>query len=236
MKKNAYVLALSLSVAALFLLSACDFKMVGEQGVVDFHPDDCGPYTLGCNFDKPVVVGGALEVRLDGNFGSSELSLRPEDSTIFSVKSSETGNPTRFTVEAVGVGGTHLMAVDEFGETVDQIFVETASFDGLRLRPFTNLPSEPESDVDGVQTFRVPQAKVVSFFVGPDVGDEWQGMGKLTFQLLSASEELKAAMDAEESNSVEDGFLVFRMPEGTHNLIVATADGALELELVLIAE
>ena len=96
--------------------------------------------------------------------------------------------------------------------------------------------SRSESDVDGVQTFRVPQAKVVSFFVGPDVGDEWQGMGKLTFQLLSASEELKAAMDAEESNSVEDGFLVFRMPEGTHNLIVATADGALELELVLIAE
>ena len=237
MMMGTHRLFLALASSALLLLTGCDFKLIGQKGVIDFHPDDCGSYTLGCSFEKPIAVGGTIEVRLDGDFGSSKLTLRPEDETLLSVTPSESGNPTRFTVRAQGSGTTLLKAVNQQGDVVDQITVETLAIDALRVRPFTHMQEESETDIDGSQVFRVPQDKVVAFWIGPDVGDDWDGMGKFVYELVDAPQVLKVAMEAEaESNDVESGFIAFRMPEGSHQLVLGTTDGAHLLSVLFVSE
>jgi hypothetical protein len=220
----------------LVTLSGCDIRMVGENGTLSFHPSDCGAYTLGCHLDKPIMIGSTVEVRLDGDFGGETVELVSEDSSLFAIEPSESGNPTRFLVRATGVGGAHLLAVDKSGEAIDQIFVSTFESDGLRLRALGNLPKEPDTEVNDVQTFNVPMHKTVSFLLGPDVGDEWNGMGKMSYQILDASEELAEAIAERDDNDVEGGLIAFTMPEGTHQLVLGTADESLQLHVIFVGE
>ena len=236
MKTRMTNLVFGLATIAVLLLTGCDIKLAGENGVIDFHPDDCGMYSLGCNFDKPIVVGGTIEVRLVGNIGTSDPTLRPEDETLLSVIPSESGKPRQFEVEALGEGSTTLMVLDQEGDIVDQIAINTTAFEGLRVRPFLNVPEEPETDIEGAQTFRVPQDKIVAFWVGPDIGDDWMVMGELSFELIDTSDEVLKAMEAEESTNVEAGYIAFRMPAGSHQMVLGTSDGNHMISLMFIAE
>ena len=227
---------LGLAAAALMLLSGCDIRAIGQKGVLEFHPDDCGGYTLGCDFKKPLAVGGTLEFRLKGPMVESGLMVESDEPSKVSVVPSESGDPVQFKIQALGSGDATLTVIDDRGDFVDSILVKTIDVDALRLRPFTNLPDEPETDVEGYQTYRVPAEKMVSFWAGPDVGDDWKGMGKFAYEILDVSQDLAAAMDAEESNNIEEGFFAFRMPEGSHQFVLGTADGAHVLDVLFIAE
>ena len=128
------------------------------------------------------------------------------------------------------------MVLDPQGNVVDQIAISTTTFDGLRVRPFLNVPEEPDTDIEGAQTFRVPQDKVVAFWVGPDVSDDWMVMGDLRFELIDTSDEVLEAMEAEESTNVDAGYIAFRMPAGTHQMVLGTVDGNHILNLMFIGE
>tara|TARA_B100000674_G_scaffold495313_1_gene522358 strand:- start:1235 stop:1621 length:387 start_codon:yes stop_codon:yes gene_type:complete len=128
------------------------------------------------------------------------------------------------------------MVLDQQGDIVDRIAISTTTFEGLRVRPFLNVPEEPDTDIEGAQTFRVPQDKIVAFWVGPDVGDDWMVMGELSFELIDTSDEVLKAMEAEESTNVEAGYISFRMPAGSHQMVLGTNDGNHMISLMFIAE
>jgi hypothetical protein len=220
----------------LVTLVGCDIKMIGENKTLSFHPSDCGAYTLGCHLDKPIALGSTVEVRINGTVDTEGLELVSEDSTLFAIEPSKSGHPRRFIVRAMGVGGGRLLAVDKSGETIDRIFVNTVESDRLRLRTLGNLPQEPEIEVNDVQTFNVSVNKTVSFLVGPDVGNEWNAMGKFSYQILAASEALVEAIAERDDVDVASGLIGFTMPEGTHELVLGTADESLQLNILFVGE
>ena len=218
------------------LSQGCDVKRIGEEGLLTFHPDNCGTYALGCSFDKPIAVGGSIEVRLSQNLEGEELMLRVGDSTRFDVKPTPSGASRTFEVTALSSGETALSAVNQAGESVDHVAIKAVDMESLRLRPFTNLSDEPDDSIDGVDTYFIAEGKLVSFWVGPDVGGEWQGMGRFSFALVEASAALEEAIQAEESTDIKQGFVAFRMPSGDQSLALATLDGEHVIQLAFVSD
>ena len=234
---NGYIKILMPTFAvALLAMSGCDQKVMGENETLTFQAHQCGAYTLGCTLKKPIAVGGTVDVRIDGKFVNEDLELVAEDSSLFIIEPSDTGNPTRFLIRAMGSGSTHLQAVDEFGTVVDQVPVRTVSSDRLRIRPLAHMNEELNTFEDGVDTWRVPVGKNLSFFVGPDVGDKWDGMGKMEYEIVEMSQEIEDAIGENDSTDVAAGLFAFKAPLGMHEMVLRNTDQTLELRVSFIGE
>jgi len=227
---------LAFVLAAMTVLGGCDRLVEGDLGTVSFAAHVCGAYSLGCTLEKAIVVGGTVEVSLDGD-GAAGRELVSQDPGILSLDPMGAAGGV-YLATGRAAGQTLLRAVDpDTGEVTDEVSVEVVQASDLGILALNSgMERDLAADSDGKQVWRVVAGKVMGFFVLPEVAESSTFMGNFPLEVVSMSEEIASSMASLEGIDAEQGLLGFEVPAGTYDLTMQTGDGFLELNARFIAE
>lgn len=159
-------------IALVLALAGCDQTLLGERGLLEFTPDDCGARS--CDLRDDIATDATLAIVLRTH---NRRHSAPDTATLESGEpgalevTGETGlfNP-RFRLRSHGPGHVQLVAVarDNGVERIDLIDVEVVATDGIALDVSGAGEAEPLDDT--TVRYRVPALGRIHIGARPTAG------------------------------------------------------------------
>lgn len=210
-----------LALATLPLTAACNEVETGENGVVEFIPDECG--ATFCDLDDGLAVDATTEVYLDGVGDNYVDDLTVESSApwIAQVIAIDGGLTPRVTIAGNAEGEADLLAIDRNGYVVDFITIEVKFPDALSVDVEGANVNGPNytADPDIDDLYFVAAGTSLDIDVTA-LADGSPLMGQLSYGVQLDSD-LAFAVDA--GDAVDDGHFRLTAPAGEHDLVIMTS-------------
>lgn len=205
----------SVFAAALLAVTAigCNASSEGDQGNVNFTPDNCG--RTFCDFDDSIAVGGYVLMNIMGNEGISTAgaTIVSDDPTVLEiVPVADVGGQPTWELTGINPGVARLEVYDATEALLDTLEVPVQDVGSLGLINGLGDAVGPEADPQYDEVWTVNADQAVSLRVTPFVGNRSPLMG--VFSYVATIDQVMS--DGLIDTDLSGGRLYFSVPAGDY--------------------